>query len=82
MESPASAVMVILSSALLAVATLIAFSKVFLGRTMPSLAPDLYRRERVVAVLLLLALLTLGVAPGLLLGPADAFLSVAPPRQL
>jgi NADH-quinone oxidoreductase subunit M len=79
LESPTSAVLMILSAALLAVATLIVFSKVFLGRTVPSLAPDLYRRERVVAVLLLLTLLTLGLAPGLLLGPADAFLSVAPP---
>ena len=67
-------------AAVLAVATLIVFSKVFLGRTVPSLAPDLYRRERVVAVPLLLSTAhRLGVAPGLLLGPADAFLSAAPP---
>jgi len=79
MESPTSTVTVILSSALLAVATLIAFSRVFLGRTTPSLAPDLYPRERVVVVLLLLLLLLLGFAPGVLLGPADAFLSNLPP---
>ena len=79
MESPTSTVTVILSSALLAVATLIAFSRVFLGRTTPSLAPDLYPRERVVVVLLLLLLVLLGFAPGVLLGPADAFLSNLPP---
>jgi NADH-quinone oxidoreductase subunit M len=79
LESPTSAVLVILTAALLAVATLIVFSKVFLGRTVSSLAPDLYRRERVVAVMLLTLLLVLGIAPGLLLGPADVFLSAAPP---
>ncbi len=78
MESPTSTVAVILSSALLAVATLIAYSKTFLGRTTPSRAPDLYARERVVAVVLVLLLLLLGFAPGVLLGPADAFLSVTP----
>ena len=78
-ESPTSTVLVILSSALLAVATLIAFSKVFLGPTTGSLAPDLYRRERVVVAVLLLMLLILGFVPGLLLGPADGFLSVVPP---
>lgn len=79
MESPASTVTVILSSAMLAVATLSSFSRVFLGRTTPSLAPDLHARERLVLVLLLLGLLTLGFAPGTLLGPADAFLSGPPP---
>lgn len=78
MESPTSTVAVILSSALLAVATLIGFSKVFLGRTTPSRAPDLYARERMVAVSLVLLLLLLGFAPGLLLEPADAFLSGVP----
>ena len=75
MESPASTVVMILSSAFLAVATLMTFSSVFLGRTSPSLAPDLYPRERVVAVALVSLLLVLGFAPGVLLGPADAFLS-------
>ena len=36
-------------------------------------------RERVVATALLGLLLVVGVAPGRLLGPADAFLSVIPP---
>lgn len=78
MESPASTIVMILSSALLAVATLMAFSSVFLGRTVSSLAPDLYPRERVVAVTLVSLLLVLGFAPGVLLGPADAFLSGPP----
>jgi len=78
MESPASTVAVILSSALLAVATLICFSKTFLGRTTPSRAPDLYPTERLVAVVLVLLLLVLGFFPGLLLTPADAFLTPIP----
>jgi NADH-quinone oxidoreductase subunit M len=77
-ESPASTITVILSSALLAVATLLAFARVFLGRTTLSVAPDLYPRERVVVVILVLLLVLLGFAPGVLLGPADAFLSNAP----
>jgi NADH-quinone oxidoreductase subunit M len=79
MESPTSTVTVILSSALLAVTTLIAFSRVFLGRTVATLAPDLYPRERVVVVTIVLLLVLLGFAPGVLLGPADAFLSNVPP---
>lgn len=78
MESPTSTVAVILSSAMLAVATLVAFSKTFLGRTTHSLAPDLYPRERAVAVVLLVLLILLGIAPGVLLLPADAFLSSVP----
>lgn len=78
MESPASTVAVILASALLAVSSLMAFSKTFLGRTTPSPAPDLFPRERVVAMSLVLLLLVLGFAPGVLLAPADAFLSVVP----
>ena len=79
MASPAATVVVILSSAVLAVATLIALSRVFLGRATPSLAPDLGLRERLVAVSLVVLLVTLGVVPDLLLGPADAFLSGPPP---
>lgn len=79
MESPASTVAVILASALLAVASLTAYSKTFLGRTTPSPAPDLYPRERAVAAVLVLVLVLLGLAPGLLLGPADALLSAVPP---
>ncbi len=79
MESPSSTVAMILASAFLAVATLVGYSKTFLGRGMPSMAPDLLTRERVVAAALLLLLLVLGFMPGVLLGPADAFLSGTPP---
>ena len=78
MASPAATVTVILSSAVLAVATLVAISRVFLGRATPSLAPDLSLRERLVGVSLVLLLVTLGVVPGVLLVPADAFLSGVP----
>jgi len=78
MASPTATVTVILSSALVAVATLITISKVFLGRATPSLAPDLGIRERLVAVALVVLLVTLGVVPGILLYPADAFLSGVP----
>lgn len=78
-QSPAATVAVILASAILAVATLIAYSRTFLGRPVRSRAPDLYVRERAVAVLLFAALVTLGVIPWLLLGPADAFLSATLP---
>jgi NADH-quinone oxidoreductase subunit M len=76
--SPTSAVAVILTSAVIAVATLIAYSRVFLGPTVTSHAPDLYLRERLVAVGLIGLLILLGIAPGLLLEPADAFLSSVP----
>lgn len=80
-ESPASAVAVILATALLAVSTLTVFARTFLGRTVPSPAPDLRPRERVVAVVLLVLLLVLGIAPAVLVGPADAFLSSIPPIE-
>jgi len=78
MESPTGTVAVILSSALLAIATLIAYSQTFLGKPASSLAPDLYLHERVVALVLLVLLVVLGLAPGVLLEPADAFLSGPP----
>ena len=78
LESPGSTVVVILASAVLAVATLIAFAETFLGPRITSRAPDLTRRERWLTVLLLLLLLTLGLAPGLLLYPADLFLNHVP----
>jgi len=79
MESPASTMAIILASAFLAVATLTGYSKTFLGRGVPSVAPDLLTRERLVAATLLVLLLVLGFMPGVLLTPADAFLSVTPP---
>ena len=75
LESPASAVMVIVSSALLAVSTLVCFARVFLGTPTRSVAPDLVRREALAGVLLLALLMVLGIVPGVLLGPADAWLS-------
>jgi NADH-quinone oxidoreductase subunit M len=75
LQSPAATVAVILASAVLAVASLVAYARTFLGRPVPSRAPDLYLRERVIATLLFAALVTLGIAPWLLIGPADAFLN-------
>jgi NADH-quinone oxidoreductase subunit M len=79
MASPVATFTVILSRALLAVATLVCLSNVFLGRATPSLAPDLGLKERLIGTALVLLLLTLGFVPRLLLGPAEAFLSSAPP---
>jgi NADH:ubiquinone oxidoreductase subunit 4 (subunit M) len=73
-ESVVGTLTVILGSAVLAVASLMAYSKVFLGRAMPSLAPDLVARERWAVVGLVLVLVWLGVLPGTLLEPADPFL--------
>lgn len=79
LQSPTATVCVILSSALLSVSSLIAYAQTFLGRMVPSRAPDLYVRERSVVALLLAALVALGLAPWLLLGPADAFLNATLP---
>lgn len=76
-ESVASTVMIILGAAALAIATLATFAKVFLGPPSPTLAPDLLARERHAATVLLVVLLVLGIVPGLLLTPADAFLGIA-----
>ncbi len=73
-ESVSATLTVILGSAILAVATLMTYSKVFLGRAVPSLAPDLGTRERWVAVLLVFVLVWLGIVPATLLEPADPFL--------
>lgn len=78
MESPASTVTMILASAFLAVGTLGAYSKVFLGKPMPSVAPDLSMPERMVVALIVVLLVLLGIAPGVLLTPADALLSALP----
>jgi NADH:ubiquinone oxidoreductase subunit 4 (subunit M) len=73
-ESVFGTVVMILGSALLAVATLTAYSRVFLGRAVPSLAGDLLARERRVVVALVLLLVVLGIVPGVLLSPAESFL--------
>lgn len=85
MESPVGTVAVILSSAILAVSTLMCFAHVFLGRregAVNLLAPDLLPRERVSAVALLTLLVVLGFAPGILLYPADDFLERPPALAL
>jgi NADH-quinone oxidoreductase subunit M len=76
-ESVPGTLTVILGSAILAVATLMTFSKVFLGRAVSALAPDLALRERWVVVMLVLVLVWLGVLPATLLEPADPFLRAA-----
>lgn len=81
-QSPAATVAVIVASAVLAVATLVGYSHTFLGQPRTSRAPDLSVRERAVAVLMLALLVVLGIAPRLLLGPADAFLSPPLPGGL
>lgn len=73
-ESVGSAVLTIVASALLAVATLAGFARAFLGRPIPQLAPDLLGGERTVAVVLLLWLVVLGVAPGVLVNPLTVLL--------
>ncbi len=78
MVSPTSTVVMILSSAFLAVATLGSIAAVFFGPRTTSLAPDLHARERVVVVAIVTALVALGLAPDLLLGPADTFLTPPP----
>ena len=79
MESPTSTVAMILASALLAIATLMAYSRAFLGRPTASIAPDLFLTERVVVVTLFMLLLFLGFVPGAVLEPADALLRTVPP---
>jgi NADH-quinone oxidoreductase subunit M len=74
-ESVAATVMIILGAATLAIATLRAYAGVFLGPAVPTLAPDLLRRERIVVTALITLLLLLGVVPTYLLTPADAMLS-------
>lgn len=73
-ESVPATVTMILGSAVLAVATLQSWSRIFLGKAVPSLAPDLAFRERTVVVGLVLLLVWLGVTPGVLLTPAETFL--------
>lgn len=73
-ESVASAVMMILASALLAVAILAGFARAFLGKPIRQVAPDLQTNERVAAVILVALLLTLGVVPAVLVDPVSALM--------
>ncbi|MCC7000728.1 MAG: hypothetical protein IT357_01130 [Gemmatimonadaceae bacterium] len=76
-ESVAATVMIILGAAALAVASLRAYSATFLGPAVASVAPDLNGRERAATTVLVVALLILGIVPGLLLTPADVFLNLS-----
>lgn len=73
-ESVGSAVMMILASALLAVAILSGFARAFLGRPARQLAPDLQSTERVAAILLAALLIVLGVMPGVLVDPVGVMM--------
>ena len=70
-ESVASAVMMILASALLAVAILAGFSRAFLGKPVRQLAPDLQTPERVAALVLVVCLVILGIVPSVLVDPVS-----------
>jgi NADH:ubiquinone oxidoreductase subunit 4 (subunit M) len=69
---------VILASAVLAIATLTAWSQLFLGPPRKLLAPDLAPRERWVLAVLLLVLLVLGLVPQVLMTPVNEVLGVGP----
>ena len=73
-ESVLGTVLVVLGSALLAVATIRGYTRVFLGPPCASPAPDLLLGERLVAALIAILLVLLGVVPNLILGPAAALL--------
>ncbi|MBK9407967.1 MAG: hypothetical protein IPN47_07920 [Gemmatimonadetes bacterium] len=73
-ESVVTAVVAIVASALLAVATLALFARAFFGPPQRHLAPDLLPAERHVAVLFIVFLLILGLVPGVLVAPVNALL--------
>jgi NADH-quinone oxidoreductase subunit M len=73
-ESATSTVLMIVASALLAVATLAGFARAFLGRPIRQLAPDLLGRERLVVVGLVGWLIVLGFAPSVLASPVATML--------
>jgi NADH-quinone oxidoreductase subunit M len=73
-ESATTAVVAIVASALLAVATLHRYARAFFGPPQRHLAPDLLPRERRVAVLLMVLLLVLGLVPQVLVSPVNALL--------
>ncbi len=61
----------IAAAVLLAVGTLRAWQRVFLGPGRRSLAPDLRAAERVVIVVVIVVVVVLGVVPGILLAPLN-----------
>ena len=74
-ESVVSAVMMMIASALLAVATFATFARAFLGAPIRQLAPDLRSNERGFAILLVGLLVLLGTIPSLVVYPASVLLS-------
>lgn len=77
-ESAVGAATLILAAATLAVATLRAYARVFLGPPQPTVAEDLGPWERRTLVALLVVLVGLGVAPQVFVTPASAVLGVTP----
>jgi NADH-quinone oxidoreductase subunit M len=73
-ESVGGSLTIVVAAALLAVATLLTFSRVFLGPPSTSLAPDLRAGERYVAVLLMVMLIVIGIVPSWLVDPVSAYL--------
>jgi NADH-quinone oxidoreductase subunit M len=73
-ESVSSAVMMILASALLAVAILAGFARTFLGKPVRQLAPDLQPTERYAAIMLVAFLIVLGVVPSVLVDPVSVLM--------
>ena len=73
-ESVVSAVMMILASALLAVAILAGFARTFLGKPVRQLAPDLLPTERFAVIGLVLVLIVLGIVPSILVDPISALM--------
>lgn len=73
-ESVSSAVMMILASALLAVAILAGFARVFLGKPARQLAPDIQGAERAAALVLMTFLIVMGIFPKILVDPVSALM--------
>ncbi len=73
-ESAGGSLTVVGGTALLAVATLMTFARVFLGPPSASLAPDLRAGERLIAVVLMLVLIVIGIVPSLLVDPVSEYL--------
>lgn len=73
-ESVGSAVMMILASALLAVAILAGFARAFLGKPVRQLAPDIQGAERAAALVLMTLLIVMGIFPSILVDPVSALM--------
>jgi NADH-quinone oxidoreductase subunit M len=67
-QSVVATIAVVLASALLAIATLRAITRTFMGPPITSLAPDLLPAERAIALLVILLLFGIGMVPQLVVG--------------